>query len=106
MGRAVFMVRAVVGEADRDAFDNWYETEHLPDAVKAFNAKGAWRTWSRVDPEVHIAFYEFDDLAQIDAFQESEALKGLIAEFDRIWGERVTRSREILEVVGEIKGAA
>jgi len=102
--RAVFMVRALVGEADREAFDKWYEAEHLPDAVKAFKAKGAWRSWSTVDPSVHIAFYEFDNLAQIEAFQGSEALQSMIAEFDRTWGDRVTRSREILDVVGEIKG--
>jgi hypothetical protein len=27
----------------------------------------------------------------------------MIAEFDRVWGSRVTRSREILEFAGELR---
>ncbi|MFK4485973.1 hypothetical protein ABIA45_001051 [Bradyrhizobium sp. USDA 336] len=35
MPAAFFVVRAVVSDAEkRAAFDRWYETEHLPDAVK------------------------------------------------------------------------
>ena len=35
------IVRAEVDPAARDAFDTWYQNEHLPDAVKAFSAAGA-----------------------------------------------------------------
>ena len=36
---AYLVVRAVVADPeDRAAFDHWYRTEHLPDALKAFNA--------------------------------------------------------------------
>ena len=101
-GKGVFMVRAVVAnEADRAAFDAWYEKEHLPDALAMFGAGRAWRSWSRTDPSVHIAFYEFDSVAAIEAFQGSQGLKDLIAEFDRHWHGKVTRTREILDVVGE-----
>ena len=62
MGRAYFVVRAQVGEADREAFDRWYEVDHLPDAVKTFKAVRAWRAWNRTDPSVHVAFYEFADV--------------------------------------------
>ena len=97
------MVRAVVTNPDdRPDFDTWYEKEHLPDALASFGAMRAWRTWSRSDPAVHIVFYEFPNLAGVDAIQDSDGIKSLIAEFDRVWGERVTRSREVLDVVGEI----
>jgi hypothetical protein len=37
MPAAFFVIRAIVSDASkRAAFDKWYETEHLPDAVKAF----------------------------------------------------------------------
>lgn len=102
-GKGVFMVRAVVANAaDRDDFDKWYETEHLPDALGVFGATRAWRGWSRSDPSVHIAFYEFDDINAAEAIQDAPGLKGLIAEFDRLWAGKVTRSREMLDVVGEI----
>ncbi len=39
MGTALLMVRAELADAaDRPAFDRWYETEHLPDALKVFQA--------------------------------------------------------------------
>ncbi len=97
---AYFIVRAKVAEpALKDDFDRWYQSEHLPDAFEGFNARRAWRGWSAVEPLVHYAYYEFDDIARARAIQGSDALKGLVAEFDRVWGDRVTRSRDVVEVV-------
>ena len=59
---ALLVVRAEVPEADRAAFDRWYETEHLPDALAAFSARAAWRGWSEESPGVHLAWYEFETL--------------------------------------------
>ena len=79
VAKAYLLVRAaVVDAADRPNFDRWYETEHLPDAVARFGAERGWRCWSRTDPAVHYAFYEFADV-------------------DRA---RVTRTRDILETAG------
>ena len=51
MPAAFFVVRATVTDASkRAAFDTWYETEHVPDAVKAFGVSKAWRFWSLDDP--------------------------------------------------------
>jgi hypothetical protein len=101
-GKAYLVVRAVVAEADRRDFDHWYRTEHLPDALRAFAAQRAWRGWSRTDPSVHLAFYQFADLAAAEAIGSSPAIRALIAEFDARWGTRVTRTREIIEVADEI----
>ena len=73
---AYLVVRAVVAEADRRDFDTWYRTEHLPDAAKAFA-----------------------DVAAAEAIARSPAIQALVAEFDARWGERVARTREILEIV-------
>lgn len=95
---AFLIVRAEVPEADRDAFDRWYENEHLPDAVKAFKSISATRGWSDVEPGVHMAFYEFPDLARVRAVASSDEIKDMIKEFDRNWQDRVQRSREIVEI--------
>lgn len=105
MAKALFMVRAEVKDAaDREAFDRWYRDEHLPDAVKAFGAGRGWRAWSRSEPGLHYAFYEFESLDRLQSATRPDVLKELIAEFDRVWGDRVTRSRDTIEIVGELTG--
>lgn len=100
---AFFTVRAQVAKTvSKDEFDRWYQNEHMPDALKAFNARRAWRGGSDVDSSVHYAFYEFDDVASVRAIQGSDALKHLVAEFDRAWGDKVTRSRDIVDVIQTI----
>jgi hypothetical protein len=95
---AYLIVRAEVSEDSRDDFDHWYETEHLPDAIKAFQAQGAERGWSDVTPGVHVALYEFPDLDRARSIASSDAIKALIAEFDRLWDGKVTRTREVIEI--------
>jgi hypothetical protein len=102
---AYFIVRAVVADPDdRAAFDHWYRTEHLPDALKAFDADSAMRGWSTLDPSVHTAFYRFNTLQDVQAISASPAIRALIAEFDRVWDTRVVRTRDILAIADELKG--
>ena len=103
VNKAYLVVRATVADpADRAGFDAWYAAEHLPDAFKAFGVKRAWRAWSRNDPAVHCAFYEFPSLAAAEAGTSGTEIAALIAEFDRVWQNRVVRTRELLEVAGEL----
>ena len=104
MAQALLMVRAELQTvADRQAFDRWYEDEHLPEALDAFGAERAWRCWSVSTPGVHYAFYEFERLETAQAVQSSTAMRALAAEFERHWGSRTVRRREILELVQELK---
>lgn len=96
MPAAYFVVRATVTDpSKRAAFDRWYETEHVPDAVKAFGASKAWRFWSLDDPALHQAMYQFDDEAALAAMLKADALNKLVADFNRDWPD-VTRTRETL----------
>jgi len=102
MPGAYLIVRATVADAaDRPAFDKWYQTEHLPDAIKAFGATAAWRGWSQQDPSVHVAHYRFPSMEAMDTVMNGPIIKGLIAEFDRCWAGKVTRTREIIPVAEE-----
>jgi hypothetical protein len=100
MPKAYFAVRAEVPETDRERFDHWYETDHLPWALRAFGALRAWRCWG--DPGVHVAFYEFASVEAAKAGTTPERMAPLVADFDKVWGDRVTRRRAILDVVQEI----
>ena len=99
---AYFIVRAEVDPEAREAFDAWYETEHLPDAVAALGASSASRGWSGVEDNIHIAFYEFADMAAVKRMMASDALKGMIAEFSRNWDGKVTRTRDAVELIQKI----
>src|SRR5437868_1651098 len=85
------------GQLEGDRFEEWYATEHLPWALRVFEARRAWRCWSHStpggDPAVHVAFYEFDSVEAAQATQTAEATKALVADFDRVWAGRVTRRR-------------
>jgi hypothetical protein len=102
MAKAYLAVRAEVPAAERARFDHWYETDHLPWALRAFAARRAWRCWSRNDPAVHVAFYEFDSVETAEAATAPEKIQPLVSDFDRVWGDRVPRRRAILEMVQEI----
>jgi hypothetical protein len=102
MPKAYLAVRAEVPEAERARFEQWYATDHLPWAMQVFEAKRAWRCWSKSDPSLHIAFYEFGSVEAAEATQSAEATKALVADFDRVWGGRVPRRREVLEMMQEI----
>ncbi len=101
MPSAYFVVRATVADpSKRKAFDEWYHREHLPDAAKAFGVKKARRFWSVNDPSLHQASYEFADEAALDRAMNGDALKALVAEFDRCWPD-VPRTREIFVLAEE-----
>ena len=53
---------------------------------------------------VHYAVYEFDDVTAARAIPDSDALERLVVEFDRTWGDRVTRRCEIVDAVQTIGG--
>jgi hypothetical protein len=106
MHRHLFVVRSVVpDESKRAAFDAWYSREHLPDAVKSFGVKQAWRYWSATDSSVHHAMYQFTDRASLEAGTGGAEMKRMIADFDRDWPD-VKRSREILVLAEEYPALA
>jgi hypothetical protein len=104
MPKTYFVVRAIVADpAKRAAFDAWYQNEHVPDALKAFGITRAKRFWSSSDPSLHLAMYEFSDQAALERATGGDALKPLVAEFERCWPD-VTRSREVLVLAHEVGG--
>ena len=95
---AYLIVRAEVEKESRDKFDHWYETEHLPDALREFKAVSAMRGWSDIEANVHLAFYECPDLPTLNNLLSSDLMKEFIKEFDSHWAGKVTRTREVFEI--------
>ena len=110
MARAYLAVRAEVPADERERFDQWYETDHLPWALRAFAARRAWRCWSRSDPQLDPRAISVcmsrstssNSVAAAEAATAPDKIAPLVADFDRVWGDRVTRRRAILDIVQEI----
>jgi hypothetical protein len=100
---AYLIVRAVVPEVDRATFDQWYQDIHLPEALAAFGAVSACRGWSHDDPAVHFAFYEFPSLAEATAIGDSQVMRNMRADFDRNWQDRISRTRQFVEIAQKIQ---
>ena len=62
----------------------------------------ARRGWSTIDPLSHFAFYEFADLDAASTVSGSDEIKTLIAEFDRVWQGKVTRTRDVVDILQSI----
>ena len=101
MPKSFFLVRAVVAPHQREKFDHWYSTDHLPLALKVFKCEKAWRFWSEVEEGVHYAVYQFADRAALDAALASDGFKAMVADFNASWPEGVTRTRDVVTLVEE-----
>ena len=99
---AYLIVRAKVDESSKTEFDSWYEQEHLPQALEAFSALTAKRGWSSTEPNVHVAFYEFENLPAAEAIINSNTMKAFIKDFDNNWTGKVERTRELISFAQQI----
>jgi hypothetical protein len=100
MPTTYFLVRSVVAAPQRQKFDHWYSTDHMPWAIRAFKCEKAWRFWSEREEGVHYAVYRFGDRAACDAALGSDDFKALVADFNRVW-PGVTRTRDVVTLVEE-----
>jgi len=101
--RGYLVVRSVVPDtATRPPFDHWYSTDHMPLAIARLGALRGWRFWSESDPAVHYACYEFADVRTLSERMNSQELRSLVAEYDRVWPTGVTRTREVIRLVDHV----
>jgi hypothetical protein len=74
----------------------------MPDAVKAISNCALWRGWSKTDQDVHCACYQAEAMERLDAIMDWPGIEGLIAEFDRRWSGRATRTHEVIVIAAEM----
>ena len=102
MAKACLAVRAEVPEAEVPASTIGTRPITCLGRCGPSARGGLWRCWSRSDPAVHVAFYELNSVEAAKAATAPEKIQPLVADFDRVWGDRVPRRRAIMEVVQEI----
>ncbi|MGA2129153.1 MAG: hypothetical protein ABSG76_23730, partial [Xanthobacteraceae bacterium] len=55
------------------------------------------------EPAIHYAFYQFASTAAARAVTQSAGIRALTAEFDRVWGSRIIRTRDVLRVTQQLQ---
>ena len=101
--KALLIVRAeVASPSDRPLFDDWYRTELCPRPLLPSRRSvhgGLGADWSLL---FDYAFYEFSDIGAALTAIHSDAINFLIAKFDDAWGDRVNRTRDVVETIDSL----
>ena len=89
-------VRATVEAAHEDAFNRWYDGEHVADAVSMFPGCLGGARYKVVDGDgshQYVALYAFGGAAELTAAITGPAIKELARRYDEAIGAFSTRSR-------------
>ena len=93
--KALFIVKANVKPEQEDAFNRWYDEDHMPKALNRFPGVISGRRYKIMDGGDgynYMALYEFESQEKLTETMKSDAIQGLIQEFDAAFGE-VNRKR-------------
>lgn len=95
MAVVLLTVRATITPEQEDAFNHWYNTEHVAQLLRYQGAVSARRYKTILGDEKwqYMAVYEFESEATFERFQASDHFKELIAEYDLKFGAHSTRER-------------
>ena len=88
--KGLFIVMAKVRPEAEEAFNRWYNEDHLPKALERFPGVISGRRYQIMEGEDDyrfMAMYEFETCEAMQAAVHSEAIQGLIREFDAAFGE-------------------
>ena len=93
--KGAFIVMANVKPEQEDAFNRWYDEDHMPKALNRFPGVISGRRYKIMDGGDgynYMALYEFESYEKLTETMKSDALKILIQEFDDAFDE-VNRKR-------------
>ena len=105
--KGLFIVKANVKPEQEEAFNRWYDEDHMPKALNRFPGVISGRRYKIMDGGDgynYMALYEFESKEKMNETMKSDALQNLIQEFDATFGE-VNRKRMLsIEIKSFITG--
>lgn len=95
MPTALFVVKATIPKEHEDAFNRWYNEEHVPQFLQFKGAVSArrYRAIAGEDRYQYMAVYELVDEAAYERLMKSEHFEKLKAEYDKHFGAVSERAR-------------
>lgn len=95
MATVLFVVKATITRDREDAFNRWYNEEHVPHVLqfKGLVSARRYRALEGEDTYQYMAVYELQDEATYRRFMASPHFKDLKAEYDKHFGGVSQRAR-------------
>ena len=88
--KAIFIVWASIAPEKEEAFNRWYNEEHLPKTLEWLPGVLNGRRYKIIEGDdtfKYMALYEFESYEALRAAVKSEQIKRLIGEYNAAWGE-------------------
>jgi antibiotic biosynthesis monooxygenase (ABM) superfamily enzyme len=88
--KGLLIVMARVRPEDEEAFNKWYNEDHLPKAIERFPGVLSGRRYKIMegdDEYQYLAMYEFESCETMQATAGSEIMRELAREFDEAFGK-------------------
>jgi len=95
MAVTIFVVRATITKDREAAFNDWYNTQHVPQVLQ-FNGAVSARRYRKIlgdDRFQYMAVYEFASEEAFQRFRDSDHLKALVKDYDASFGAHSDRER-------------
>lgn len=95
MAIAILTVRATITPEQEEAFNHWYNTEHVPQLLRYRGAVGG-RRYKKIlgeDKFQYMAVYEFESEETFRKFLDSDHYAEMIEEYNVNFGEASERVR-------------
>ena len=101
MATILFVVKATIRKDREEAFNRWYNEEHVPQVLqwKGVVSARRYRAILGEDHYQYMAVYELVNEANFRALMESDHMKALRAEYDAHFGDTSERARFAYEQV-------
>jgi quinol monooxygenase YgiN len=95
MPTVLFVVKATIAPEHEDAFNRWYDEEHVPQFLQFKGAVSArrYRALAGEERYRYMAVYELADEAAYERLMASDHFRDLRAEYDRHFGQVSERAR-------------
>src|SRR5437899_6406424 len=108
MATVLFVVKATIRKDREDAFNRWYNEEHVPQVLqfKGLVSARRYKALEGEDRYQYMAVYELQDEATYRRFIVSEHMKALRADYDAKFGAASERARFAYTQVWPQPGAA
>jgi hypothetical protein len=101
MATILFVVKATIRKEREEAFNRWYNEEHVPQVLqwKGVVSARRYRAILGEDTYQYMAVYELVNEANFRALMDSDHMKALRAEYDAHFGDSSERARFAYEQV-------